>query len=451
MSVDYWQKIAWREGMLLSPQHFQQTERFGQFQLRQRFAAQHRNLSGIVELEHDGGALAAGTLSLIKCKAVMPDGTFIDIPDVEKAPASYALHDKFEQGMHRLGIYLAVPIEHIGSVNIADEGRYQGQRTRWSHDEIVINDDTGEGANRDVSIARLQAVLLSEKDSLDGYVSLRIFEVERDPSGQFSIANDFVPACLHYAAVPALQRCLRRLTEFLDRRYAELNDLRRQRVAGNIELASQDAGLNWMLHLIGGCLPKFAHYSRCKPLHPEELYLSMATLAGELTAFAGISDPGSLPIYVHEAPAACFNELLELLLSLLSEGVSTRCKSIPLEQLSAYMYACNLPADVVDGARLYLGVSASVPPDRLMREVPLKTKIGSRDSINRLVAQAVRGVPLVYLSVPPKEIPVKPGTSYFELQRSSDDWQVIKREASLGFHIPPEFGDIQLTLLAVNE
>ena len=327
----------------------------------------------------------------------------------------------------------------------------RGQRTRWAHDEIVINDDTGEGANRDISVARLQAILLSDKDSLDGYVSLRIFEVERDPSGQFSIVPEYVAPCLHVGAAPALQRCLRRLTEFLDRRYAELNELRRQRVAGNIELATQDVALNWMLHLVGGSLPTFTHLGRCEPLHPEELYLAMASLAGELSAFAGGTEPGNLPIYVHESPAACFESLLDILLSLLSEGVSTRCKHIPLEQPAQNMFTCMLPQEVLDGARLYLGVSASVPPDRLMREIPLKTKIGSRDGIGRLVAQAIRGVPLTYLSVPPKEIPVKPGTSYFELQRSSNDWESIRREASLGFYVPPEFGDIQLTLLAVNE
>ena len=126
MTADYWQKIAWREGMLLSPQHFQQAERSTNFTVGKRFDAIRRYGAGVLELEHDGEALAAGSLALIKCRAVMPDGTYLDIPNVDIAPPSYALADKFEQGMHRLGIHVAVPLERIASVNIAAQGQYQG-------------------------------------------------------------------------------------------------------------------------------------------------------------------------------------------------------------------------------------------------------------------------------------------------------------------------------------
>jgi len=87
----------------------------------------------------------------------------------------------------------------------------------------------------------------------------------------------------------------------------------------------------------------------------------------------------------------------------------------------------------------------------MLREIPMKAKIGSGGRIPQLIAQALPGIRPVYLGVPPAEIPVQPGGTYFQLELTGTEWDHVRKTRSLAIYLPPEFADVRAEFLAVKE
>ena len=70
-------RIEWHEGMLLSPQHFQQ------FSARLDSLVAWQSLAsapfawGVRKLEFDQGLLSSGLVRVLELEAIMPDGTVL--------------------------------------------------------------------------------------------------------------------------------------------------------------------------------------------------------------------------------------------------------------------------------------------------------------------------------------------------------------------------------------
>ena len=81
-------KVIWTEGMFLQPQHFQQHDRYLEYQLRQRLAATIGYAWGYTAIAIDEAALALGKLSLNSAQGILPDGSAFSVPGNDAAPAA---------------------------------------------------------------------------------------------------------------------------------------------------------------------------------------------------------------------------------------------------------------------------------------------------------------------------------------------------------------------------
>jgi len=80
--------IQWHEGMLLSPQHFQQNDvRFEQM-LNTRFRLSMPNYYGVYSLQIDPVVIPDGIFRIVSIQAVMPDGLIVDyqLSSLDNAP-----------------------------------------------------------------------------------------------------------------------------------------------------------------------------------------------------------------------------------------------------------------------------------------------------------------------------------------------------------------------------
>jgi type VI secretion system protein ImpJ len=68
-------RVIWREGMLISPQHLQQQEQYEAQILHERLAASTPLSWGVQALEFDAGAMKSGRLEITRFDGVLPDGT----------------------------------------------------------------------------------------------------------------------------------------------------------------------------------------------------------------------------------------------------------------------------------------------------------------------------------------------------------------------------------------
>ena len=79
-------KIIWSEGMFLRPQHFQQNDRYLEDLIESRCNPMRPYSWGISELQINLEALNLGKIEITKCKAILPDGTTVNIPSADRPP-----------------------------------------------------------------------------------------------------------------------------------------------------------------------------------------------------------------------------------------------------------------------------------------------------------------------------------------------------------------------------
>src|SRR5262249_4892195 len=104
-----YRKIVWNEGMLLTPHHFQQSDNYFEQLLNSRLSSLMPYEWGILDLQANNEAIANGSFDIVRCRAVMPDGLAISIPETDPAPAPRKLEGQFSADAERLDIHLAIP------------------------------------------------------------------------------------------------------------------------------------------------------------------------------------------------------------------------------------------------------------------------------------------------------------------------------------------------------
>lgn len=445
-------RVLWQEGMLLSPQHFQQSGRHVDAVLDARLRAIEPASWGFVELGIDTEAMAAGSFSLTRAVAVFPDGFYLNAPEVDPLPPARPIGPAFPTGQETLDAFLALPLARPGARSAAAPGEDQSSPARFEARYVRVRDEnTGEN-EREIGALVARSRLVFGSESRDEHTWLKVAEITRSATGAFAAREEFIPPVLWISASPAIQRILKKITEMISAKSTELAEQRRQRAQGLVEFTSSEAANFWFLHTVNSSLPILSHYCQEPRQHPRHVFLTLSRLAGELVTFAPDGHPSELPPYQHNELTVCFRKLQERLSALMETIIPTRCIPIPLERHRESVFSGRIADDrLLDGARFYFAVRAEVPEEKIHREVPVKVKISSSDRLDNLIRQALRGVGVRYLPTPPAEIPVQPGRSYFEIDKRGEHWDAIRQSRGIAIYLPPEFTAVKIELMAVKE
>lgn len=444
-------RVQWHEGMFLTPQHLQQSDRFRDAALAQALRSLTPYHYGILGLELDQLALAQGAVAVVRIEAIMPDGTPVVVLGADDLPPARRFGESFGPQVERLGVHLALPLATVGSIAIAEGGMHAGRPVRWRVVATDLADESPGGQERPVPLGCPNLRILLDGESLDGHVSMKIAEIVRDASGGFQMAADFAPVCLRLGASPALTDIVRRMAEILVQRSDELARLRRSRTKGLVEFTASELGNQLMLGAINAHLPELLALLGERASHPRDVFRCLAALCGQLLSFADEGHPRDLPVYRHDEPLSGLRELERRLRALLTTVVTTRHVPISVTMGANRIAAGIIPEHVLENARFYMAVVTTLPAERVLRDLPLKGKVAAGGRIQVLMMQAVAGIGLEYLSTPPPEIPVQPGSIHFQLRTSGAEWDAAMRSRTLAVYLPPEFGDARVEFLAVKD
>ncbi len=449
--MEYAQKVLWSEGMFLTPHHFQQADRYTENLISRRLAAIRSLGWGVCRLQINTDALANGEFVLSKCAAILPDGTALDTPDLDPLPPARPIDAAFDAKRNSLGVYLATPLARAGNLAFSAEGVSDGRPTRYHRRSLSAADENSGGSEREIVLAAKTLRILFEGEPSDDYVTLKIAELSRSASGKYTLSDLYVPPCLYLSSSSHLVAYLRRILEMISAKSTDLSSQRRQRSTGLVEFTMSEAANFWFLHTVNATIPVLMHLHGHPDVHPEDVFLVLARLAGELFTFSGEGHPKDLPQYSHDAVGASFASMEKKISDLMGTVIPTRCSPIPLEKLRDSLFKGQLRDDRLLEGQFYLAVMADVPEDKIIKEVPLKAKVSSSDKVDGLIAAALKGLPLRHLPSPPAEIPVQPGRQYFQVDKTGDHWEAVKKSRSISFYIPPEFKNLKLELMGVKE
>ncbi|HZE96177.1 MAG TPA: type VI secretion system baseplate subunit TssK [Planctomycetota bacterium] len=449
--MEYAQKVLWSEGMFLTPHHFQQADRYMESLISRRLSALRPLGWGVCRIQINTDALANGEMVLSKCSAILPDGMAVDTPDLDPLPPARPIEAAFDAKRNSLGVYLASPLARAGGVAFSAEGAADGRPTRYHRRSLTASDENSGGSEREIILASKTLRILFDGEPPDDYATLKIAELSRSASGKFALNESYVPPCLLLSSSPQLVAYVRRILEMISAKSSDLSSTRRQRSAGLVEFTMSEAANFWFLHTVNATIPVLMHLHNQGDVHPEEVFLVLARLAGELFTFSGEGHPKDLPAYSHDAVGASFSAMEKKISDLMGTIIPTKCAPIPLEKLRDSLFKGQLRDDRLLDGQFYLAVSAEVPEEKIIKEVPLKAKVSSSDRVDQLIAAALKGLLLRHLPTPPSEIPVQPGRQYFQVDKSGEHWEAVKKSRSISFYIPPEFKNLKLELMGVKE
>lgn len=446
------QRVVWSEGMLLTPQHLQQWDRYVHHLVGERFRASQAFEWGLTQLEVDRDSLRNGRFALTAARGVLPDGTPFAAPEEDALPAPRAFEGHFGVKQEAVQVSLGLPAARAGRAQLGERGTEGAPMPRYSPEMTELADDNSGENDRSISVARRNLVLLFPDDALGDYDAVTVAEVIRTADGAFALRENFVPPCLSVGASEALMRQLRAELEMLITKSSELGDRRRQR-GGVADFSSSEAASFWLLNTVNSYIPTLSHVVGHRRAHPEQAYLTLASLAGTLCTFSPDVHPKDLPGYEHRSLGPTFTGLHGALARLLETVIPSKAVRIDLERKegSIYVGRINDPRLLEAGAGLFLGARAEVEEQRLVADLPAKLKIASLDKIDFLIANALRGVPVAFTRVPPAALPVKSNFVYFQLDPNCDVWDGIKGAKNLAIFAPPDYPGLTLELLGLRE
>ncbi|OOF53323.1 type VI secretion system baseplate subunit TssK [Rodentibacter genomosp. 2] len=439
-------RVLWKEGLFIRPQHFQQESRFLATQLKHVIDISVYNL-GFESVVFDQQQLAYGKFALTQCKGVMPDGTLFDLPLTDNLPSPISISSNL------IGetIYLCLPLVVGGETEV----KYSTNRSDVvdSKSEIIfteVKDSHSEnGSYTQIELLKNQYFFKSSLDDLSNYVALPIAKI-KDISldHQVILDEDFYPMSLHINAMPLF---IKKLSELSD-----LVSLRAQSIVNRIGRPEQSgvADVNdfLMLLTLNRVLPLIKSIVKLGKSHPLSVYEFLASLRSELATFV-LKERFSETFYdyFHDNPALSLNLLFNDIKSYLS--VVSNAKVIPLpvvaHQYGIYTAQVNDPT-LYSTAEFIIAIKAHLQPDLLKNQFIQQTKISSIEQINQLVHLQLPGVPVLALPVAPRYLPYHSGFIYFQLDKTSPFWENLLSSSGFGFHITGNYPGLEIEFWAIR-
>jgi type VI secretion system protein ImpJ len=446
------QKLVWSEGMLMSPHHLQQLDRYHEELLEQRLRGVIVDDWGVSRLEIDPRGLETGQLRLQAFQGVLPEGLVLafEAGDSE-APAVRPIEAHFGATAAALEVYLGVPRERDGVASVGEPGR--AGRARYVATARRVFDTTTGTDEAQLAFAQRQVALLFGDEPREDMEAMKIAEIVRTPSGALAVSEAYVPPCLRVSASPVLLVGVRRVLALAAAQQRTLSEARRQREDATVEFTAKDVTRFLLLSAVNSFLPVLAHFAQAGDLPPRSLYLSLCQFAGALSTFVAEAEPVTLPPFAFGDLRATFEPVFARILSLLGATVRETFLRVPLEPRQDGMHLGEFGDERLHRATTFVlkVKSSQLSEAQIAEHLPRLSKIASWTDIAHLVQAASPGVAASVTHRLPSEIPVRAGFVYFTLNATDRHWRNVVHERNLAVYLPPPFspGETQLELLAV--
>ncbi|WP_429094882.1 type VI secretion system baseplate subunit TssK [Aeromonas veronii] len=437
-------RVIWREGLFIKPQHFQQQQRHSDYALHARLSALSDYFYGLQSLAINEDYLGFGRIALVGATGIMPDGTVFNIPNDDVLPTPLEITDA---SVANQKVYLALPLSVSGVNEVNQGGQVATRLQAHRHDVRDLHSEGGDVVS--LEVGRVSLRLMLEREDRSAYASLAIARIlDKRPDGGLVLDPNFMPCSISVSAIPTLKRFLGESAGLVAERARSLS----QRIAAPGQQGVADVAEFMMLQLLNRAQPQLSHLARLGTLHPERLHEALVQLCGELMTFTDESRlPPEFPAYRHDDQQVSFEPVMLALRQALSTVLSPRAVSIQLRKHQyGVMVAMVNESELMQSADFVLAVRARMPQEQLRKQLLQQTKVASSDKIRELISLQLPGIPLLPLPVAPRQLPYHAGYSYFQLDRQSPAWQMLAVSNTLAFHIAGDFPELDMQLWAIR-
>ena len=334
--------IQWHEGLLLTPQHFQQLSARVESLIQALPSWYVPFYWGVRTFEYDPSDFTAGILTVRTLDAVMPDGLHVSIDghrdtlQLDLRPLASALRQT------PMPVHLAIPLA---------DGHAPSPLQRYSsyEGEPVVDANTGDGS---VAIPRLKPhlSLIAAVQPPSRFISFPLIEVRCE--GETYLATPFAPPTLHVALSSPLGRKCADVAERLRTKASELAE--RAILTPQSPFAAEARS---QLHSLVSALPGFEAVLRTDSAHPCALYVELCRLAGHVAVLSRGLIPPTFQPYVHNDPRKSFEQVVQFIMQAVDEGLPDTVRRFAF-QLEEDVF--RLPADAAWTSAFALGSFARI-------------------------------------------------------------------------------------------
>lgn len=442
-------KIVWREGMLLRPQHLQQQDRYYHELFRTMLSTSAACNWGFFEVEIDKQYLMMGKIVVSHAAGILPDGTLFDISG-DQHPSLEVKKDLYDAE-----VYLALPLATANSVENRLAEETQVVTPYVSFEKLVYDTNHGERNSCAVLCShhdfRLLAIPADGSTGIDdaNWIKMplcRIADVSTD--GVVTLDDYFSPSYLNAGQSTQLMAGLRELVNLLAHRGETLAS----RIRKSGRFGTSEVGDFLMLGLINRFEPRLRHLLQLKQVHPERLFMEMIALQGELSTYNGeLRRPAVDLLYNHAAQHVCFGKLMSELRLHLSQVIEQHAIELPL-QVRKYGIMVSPITDrtLLDGAQFVLTAQYGGEPESLRNKLPAQMKIGPVEQIRQMVNLHLPGIVLRPMSAAPRQLPFHAKQLYFSLELDAAMRGQLENSGGFAMHVAGEFPELQLSLWAIR-
>jgi type VI secretion system protein ImpJ len=438
-------KVIWREGLFIRPQHFQQNDRYYTNELRTRTYQARPNNWGFFNLKIDEHLLSTGKIILESASGIMPDGTLFDITTREENNLTLSIKPTDTNKY----VFLALPL----FIQDSDDVHFEDQKnllTRYKSQTLssVPNTNAGESSNSDILTAQHNFKLLLEDDLNDGYVNIKIAKIGAvSTSGIVSLDETFLASFLHLNSSKYLLSKVNELTSMLTYRAEKLAE----KISDSV-LQATELGDYLMLQLLNKTESKFHFLLTQDKVHPDDLYLELTTLASELAVFMK-KEKRLLKqfTYNHADQSNSFDDILDELKSMLAMVLEQNSISLAIEKRKYGIYIAPVKdKEILKNSSFVFAVTADISSVKIKEVLMTSLKIGTIETIKNLVNYHLVGFKIKPLSTPPKEIPYRVNHLYFKLELSDENQKELLKSAGFAFHLSSEIPNVNYSLWAIK-
>jgi len=308
-------RVHWSEGMLMSPQHFQQADVFCERLMAHQLQRLSRFYWGVIDVQMDELEFASNVISLTSLHCVFPDGTVVQFNGVESADeslvsglekVSLSLDELDLKAGETFTVSLAIARHSIGcaSDDDSDLKRYhsvnEGQMA-----------DIGE-VNSLVDVVRLHPVvrLVLEHKSSPNHSAFPVFKLEKLLDETYRL-HEFTPPLLssvsgYSAKDKGLWERLSRVLAKARLKAVELRSLLSDRRSEEVMLARQRQRIIGLTGRLLGLEARLEAES-----HPFDTYCSLVDYVSDLSSIREDPVPPNFRKYNHNDLDGTFGPVLD--------------------------------------------------------------------------------------------------------------------------------------------
>ncbi len=438
-------RVAWREGMFLRPQHFQAQDRFVESFVSSRHDWALPFSWGFAEIEIDLALAELGQFAIRKARGIMPDGTPFAIPADMPSPAPLAVSAQTRDAV----IYLTLPPRTTGAVEFMDSDSGSLDARFLAAEQSITDNFSTERTIEEIELGTANLRFGVTPDETEGRLLLGLARI-REVAGKKIVFDDRYIAPSLDVRASRLRAALSDLIGRADQMVSELA----LRAAETTEGGQDTYKAFLLLQALNRWTAVLRHLAGMPAIHPERVFENLLAMAGEVSTLTRKERrPPELPLYDHENLQGCFDPVIDLLQLLLSAEFDRSVEPLPLVARGPGQYMHVIKnRTLLRQSYIFLAVADKTKSmEDIRKRFPAVSKIGPNTKMPTLVASALPGIQLRHTTTPPSQLHVLPGYVYFELDRGSADWPEVYDAAALGLFVSDDWPDLKLELWAVKQ